>query len=276
MLQLAGPLNQYPQRASPSLWKETGAGAGAGITRGEAQKNDVPKELSMVSPESMKTMRRMVLTFAVMIATNLGILQPIHAEIYQWVDEKGTIHFTEDYGAIPEKYRNQATMRKEGADGSAVKTDGKSKSRSKGQRQTGSPENRVADRKMEQEIQKNVDKRKIESEVADALLTIVSLWQSGKYGELYAYGTNSSRASLPKEEFVRRMLVKKWGLAPSWQTIRDVEVDVKRPALAYARAKIGYKPKQGGKTNIRTETYQMVLENEAWRINLSKILSAPK
>ena len=224
----------------------------------------------------MKTMRRVVLTFAVMIATNLGTLQPIHAEIYQWVDEKGTIHFTEDYGAIPEKYRNQATTRKEREEGSAVRTDEKSKIRSKGKQQTGSSEGRVADRKMEQEIQKNVDKKKIESEVTDALLTIVSLWQNGKYDELYEYGTNSSKVSLSKEEFGRRMLGKKWGLAPSWQTIRDVEVDVKRPALAYARAKIGYKPKQGGKTNIRTETYQMVLENKAWRINLSKILSAPK
>jgi hypothetical protein len=218
----------------------------------------------------------MVLAFVVIIATSLGILQPIHAEVYQWVDEKGTIHFTEDYGAVPEKYRNQATTRKEGPQGSGVRTDEKSKSRSTGQLQTGFTENKAADRKMEQKIQKNSDKRKTESEVTDALLTIASLWQSDRYGELYEYGTTSSKGSLSKEEFVRRMLGKKWGLASSWQTIRDVEVDVKRPTLAYARAKVGYKPKQGGKTETRTETFQMVLENEAWRINLSKILSAPK
>jgi hypothetical protein len=28
----------------------------------------------------------------------------IHAEVYKWIDEKGTIHFTDDYSNIPEKY----------------------------------------------------------------------------------------------------------------------------------------------------------------------------
>lgn len=28
----------------------------------------------------------------------------IHAEVYKWVDDKGTIHFTDDYSSIPEKY----------------------------------------------------------------------------------------------------------------------------------------------------------------------------
>jgi hypothetical protein len=28
----------------------------------------------------------------------------IHAEVYKWVDDKGTIHFTDDYSNIPEKY----------------------------------------------------------------------------------------------------------------------------------------------------------------------------
>jgi len=43
----------------------------------------------------------------------LGILlafwaiQSARAEIYKWVDEKGTVHFTEDPSTIPEKYRNQ-------------------------------------------------------------------------------------------------------------------------------------------------------------------------
>jgi hypothetical protein len=30
-----------------------------------------------------------------------------HAEVYKWVDEKGTVHFTDDYSKIPEKYRGQ-------------------------------------------------------------------------------------------------------------------------------------------------------------------------
>jgi len=33
------------------------------------------------------------------------------AEVYKWVDEKGTVHFTEDSGTIPEKYRDKANSR---------------------------------------------------------------------------------------------------------------------------------------------------------------------
>jgi len=33
------------------------------------------------------------------------------AEIYKWVDEKGTVHFTEDPATIPEKYREKAKSR---------------------------------------------------------------------------------------------------------------------------------------------------------------------
>jgi hypothetical protein len=33
-------------------------------------------------------------------------------EIYQWVDEKGTVHFTDDLGKIPEKYQDQMKERK--------------------------------------------------------------------------------------------------------------------------------------------------------------------
>ncbi len=33
-------------------------------------------------------------------------------EIYQWVDEKGTVHFTDDVGKIPEKYQDQVKEKK--------------------------------------------------------------------------------------------------------------------------------------------------------------------
>ena len=35
----------------------------------------------------------------------------VSAEIFKWVDEKGTTHFTEDESAIPEKYREQVEKR---------------------------------------------------------------------------------------------------------------------------------------------------------------------
>jgi hypothetical protein len=33
-------------------------------------------------------------------------------EIYRWVDEKGVIHFADDFTLVPEKYRDQAQKRK--------------------------------------------------------------------------------------------------------------------------------------------------------------------
>jgi len=33
-------------------------------------------------------------------------------EIHQWVDEKGTVHFTDDLGKIPEKYQDQVKEKK--------------------------------------------------------------------------------------------------------------------------------------------------------------------
>jgi len=41
----------------------------------------------------------------------LFIFQSSHAEIYKWVDEKGTVNFTEDPATIPEKYREKTQSR---------------------------------------------------------------------------------------------------------------------------------------------------------------------
>jgi len=37
---------------------------------------------------------------------------PAYAEVYKWVDEKGTVHFTDDLSKIPEKYRPDAQSQK--------------------------------------------------------------------------------------------------------------------------------------------------------------------
>jgi clan AA aspartic protease (TIGR02281 family) len=53
-------------------------------------------------------MRFIILTFillAVMVPSSYG-------EMYKWVDEKGTVHFTDDLSKIPEKYRSDAETRK--------------------------------------------------------------------------------------------------------------------------------------------------------------------
>jgi clan AA aspartic protease (TIGR02281 family) len=35
----------------------------------------------------------------------MALALPARAEMYKWVDEKGTVHFTDDISSIPEKYR---------------------------------------------------------------------------------------------------------------------------------------------------------------------------
>ena len=48
-------------------------------------------------------------------ALTIGLLMIpflIHAEVYQWIDDKGTIHFTDDYSNIPSSYRQQLKVEK--------------------------------------------------------------------------------------------------------------------------------------------------------------------
>lgn len=42
----------------------------------------------------------------------LFLLVPCYGEMYKWVDEKGTVHFTDDPSKIPERYRPEAETRK--------------------------------------------------------------------------------------------------------------------------------------------------------------------
>ena len=44
---------------------------------------------------------------AVLTIGFLGIPLLIHAEVYRWVDDRGTVHFTDDYSNIPSFYREQ-------------------------------------------------------------------------------------------------------------------------------------------------------------------------
>jgi hypothetical protein len=62
------------------------------------------------------------------------------------------------------------------------------------------------------------------------------------------------------------------GLASSWETLRDIQVDVQSATLVYATVRIGLKPHKGGETKFRTETYRLPLEKGMWKINLQKIL----
>jgi hypothetical protein len=209
-------------------------------------------------------MRVAVILFIIFIAST-G-----RAETYRWVDEKGTENFTSDYRSIPEKYRDQVKTKSDEPD-AKPKIDEKPQKPLKKDIAKGSEKSSGKDRAGEQKV----SKRRIESDAAEALQTIISLWKDGRYEALYEYGTRSSRAGMAKENFIHKMEKNSWGLASSWETIQNLEAESKSPTVVYVTAKIGHKSKQGGNIKILTETFQMKLENGVWKTDLSKILKAP-
>jgi len=185
-------------------------------------------------------------------------------EVYKWVDEKGTVHFSEDESSIPEKYRDQTEKKSapEEAKGPEEKV------------KVGKEDGKRAKDRLAVKEKEKINKNRIEGDVIESVKTILSLWKDGKYNELYHHGDQKSRRAIRKEDFEHRMRKKGVGLASSWETLRDIEVDVESATLAYATVRIGLKPTKGGETKFRTETYRMSFENRMWKINLTKILSA--
>jgi clan AA aspartic protease (TIGR02281 family) len=53
----------------------------------------------------MRFILLLIMVLGVWLATSYG-------EMYKWMDEKGTVHFTDDLSSIPEKYREDAETRK--------------------------------------------------------------------------------------------------------------------------------------------------------------------
>lgn len=47
-----------------------------------------------------------------LIALGISSSIAMGQEIYRWVDEKGTVHFSDDFNLVPEKYRDQIQRRK--------------------------------------------------------------------------------------------------------------------------------------------------------------------
>jgi clan AA aspartic protease (TIGR02281 family) len=55
---------------------------------------------------------RMRVIFPLIIIILVFLVPSSYGEMYKWVDEKGTVHFTDDLSNIPEKYREDAETRK--------------------------------------------------------------------------------------------------------------------------------------------------------------------
>jgi len=214
-------------------------------------------------------MRGKVISIAVLtLLGSLLIFHPALAEVFKWVDDKGTVHFTEEESAIPEKYREQAEKKSTREDsGSPIEKIEKEKPKKK--ESIKPPPN-------EPKEKQRVNTRRIESDVFDSFQDILSLWKDRKYDALYDCGDRKSRSSMAREDFGKRMRKNSSELASSWEKVRDIEVEVKSATVAYVTARIGYRPKHGGDTRTRTQTYEMRLENGTWRVNLTKMLQSPK
>ncbi len=196
------------------------------------------------------------------------------ADTYRWVDDKGTEHFTNDRGTIPEKYRDQVKERKDEPATKPKKDERPSKASSKtSKKDAGKEPHKSAGKNRPGEPKSS--RSKVESDAADAFQAIVSYWKDENFEALYQCGTHKSRSGIAKENFVQKMKKKSWGLASSWETVRNVETEFKSPSIVYITAKVGYKPKQGGDVRALTESFEMKLENGSWRTDLSKILQAP-
>ena len=50
--------------------------------------------------------------FIILIGLILSFSLTLGQEVYRWVDEKGTVHFTDDLGQVPEKYREKIQKEK--------------------------------------------------------------------------------------------------------------------------------------------------------------------
>ena len=59
----------------------------------------------------MPLMKTVTVIFMTILFSSLFISQSSHAEIYKWVDDKGTINFTEDPFTIPERYIDKTEVR---------------------------------------------------------------------------------------------------------------------------------------------------------------------
>src|SRR5512136_51909 len=105
----------------------------------------------------------------------LPMVYPLEAkEVYKWVDEKGTVHFSEDASSVPERYREQ--IEKKSMSEEARGTEEKAKGKGQDGKGAKAP---VAFKEKEK-----IDRNRIEGDVIESVKRILSLWKDGKYNEL--------------------------------------------------------------------------------------------
>ena len=113
--------------------------------------------------------------------------------------------------------------------------------------------------------------RRIESDVIYTFETIIDLCKRERFDEIYEYGDRYSRERMSKEMFMSQH--KRCGLASSWETVQDIEVEIISPTHVYVRAKLGFKGPRvygiTGRTEFQRRISEMRLEDGEWRIDLN-------
>ncbi len=94
-------------------------------------------------------MKMVVFVLMIILFGLLFISLPSYAKIYKWVDEKETVHFTEDPATIPEQYKDKVRSRTTEED--SMTLDERIKAR---ERQEAEIRERLKQEKREQEIRK--------------------------------------------------------------------------------------------------------------------------
>jgi hypothetical protein len=116
------------------------------------------------------------------------------------------------------------------------------------------------------------EKRRIESGAIDTFETIISIWKRERYVEMYEYGDRISREIMSKETFISGM---RDVLASSWETVRDIKVEIISPNRVYLKAKLGFRGSRAygalGETRFCTKVFEMTLEKNEWRIDLGQL-----
>lgn len=116
------------------------------------------------------------------------------------------------------------------------------------------------------------EKRRIESGAMDTFETIISLCKTQRFDQIYEYGSTTSRERISKDMFISQN--KPCGLASSWETVRDVEVEIISPTRVDLKAVLGFKTGHAysyvasGPTEFSTRIFEMTLEEGEWRIDL--------
>jgi hypothetical protein len=111
------------------------------------------------------------------------------------------------------------------------------------------------------------EKRRIESGAIYTFETIVSLWKREKFDEMYEYGDQISQELMSKETFSSRMKSSAT-LASSWETVRDIEVEIVSPKRVNLKAVMGFRGVEAFvwsyDTYFSTRVFELSLEKDEW------------